>query len=427
MTGSRVLQPQRAIPLTSLGVARVMASDVSTPYRRLIAVTTDESDRARLVAVDLEGGTVAWAQDLPGRPGDSIQVSPDGALVAVSCGPQGVAVHEADTGRQRQHAATNGPAGAVAWRPEGTGFAVAVAGQVERWDASATALSRSGTERAGRSPTEGALAVAYAPSGDHLAIGTNNPAVYISRVGAQSRSLSPLTTAVGWLRWNGAGSLLAVGGMGAGGAIAVFAGAQASLDDPFGPPAQVAGEIPAAPMTVPRWFGQGGWDPAGELLAVGASDGSVLLWRAASNAVDTFAGHAGSPVTETHWCDDVLVTVGGYPDRTVGVWGYGAPQPPGEDPAEPLPAEVLLKAVGPRAAEARLLFDCILRGPDEQSRLAAKLRLDDALQCRFTRLSPGRYWLSVDTKADVAWPVSPRRVEVAGVAGRTEAVEIRFG
>jgi len=41
MTGPRVLQLVRAIDFASLGVRRVFGFDVSTAYRRILAVTAD--------------------------------------------------------------------------------------------------------------------------------------------------------------------------------------------------------------------------------------------------------------------------------------------------------------------------------------------------------------------------------------------------
>lgn len=386
---ARTLHPVRAIELTPLGVRRVLACDVSAPARRIVAVVVDEAQHASLIGLDLDDGRLQWTEPLEGVPGESVQVSPDGARAAVSVAGR-VAVHAVDTGRRLRSGPTAGPAGALAWRPDGTGLAVAVGGEVELWDVAAEAVTRTGVLRAGRTPTEGVLSVAWAPSGECLAVGTTNPAVYIARVGAASRSLAPLTTAVGWLSWNAAGDLLATGGLGTGGAVTVFAGAAATLDDPFGPPAS----------------------------AVGASDGSILLWQAASGTVDTFTAHPDSAVSQTRWAGDELVTVAGYPDLSVRVWGHSVPAPP-----HPPTATLTVVASGPQAAAARTLFAFVVRG---RSTPAAG-RLDDSQRCTFAGLVPGAYRVVADTKADVPWAVEPRAVEVVCHPGETQTVQFRFG
>ena len=130
--------------------------------------------------------------------------------------------------------------------------------------------------------------------------------------------------------------------------------------------------------------------------------------------------------------------VGPTPNSTVAV--VAPPIPP---PSAPLAGEggvvvrdhrgqppvitsIVVHAEGPMASQARALFTIILSRPDDPH-VHRTAKLDDSLQCTFTELAPGHYWLTIDTKADIGWGATPSQVEIVCPPGSTQDVVVRFG
>ena len=243
--------------------------------------------------------------------------------------------------------------------------------------------------------------------------------MYIGRAGQQSGSLTPVPGVVHRVAWNAAGELLAAAGLGTGGAISVWADATAMVDEPFAAGARLVRTFSAPGQ---GWFGRMTWDPSGRLLAVGRnSDEFTVSDVTSGETVQTFPAHPGSPTTEAHWKDDLLVTVSGWPDRTFRIWGEHAP-------TESSPTStIIVRAEGPMVQQASGLFAISLSGPDNRQLARGTARLDESGRCTFAKLPPGRYWLTIDTKADIGWGATPSRVEIVCRPESTEDVVIRFG
>jgi Anaphase-promoting complex subunit 4 WD40 domain len=416
----RELHLQRTIAPPQPAFGRALAFDFSPTTRRLVAIAESQGGRAHLFVFDLDSGNVVVMAPLPPKPGELVALSPHGDLVVVPLGEQKqLAVHDVATGTERHRQATDGAAGMVDWHPAGTSFAVIAGRRIEVWDLAGGQLTRGRSLPGGRTELEWPMSVAFHPDGVHFAIGTNNPAVYIGKDGQQSRSLTPLQGAVHRLAWNATGELLAAAGFGTGGAISVWAEATVMVDQPFGAGARLVRTFPAPGQ---GFFERMTWDPSGQFLAVGTSSGEFTVSDVASGEImQRFAAHPGSPTTEAHWKGDLLVTAGGWPDRTFRIWGENAG-------AEPAPTSgIVVRAVGPMAQQARGLFAFSLSGPDNRLLARGTARLDESGRCTFSKLPPGRYWLTIDTKADITWGATPTRVEIVCRPDSTENVVIHFG
>jgi hypothetical protein len=97
-------------------------------------------------------------------------------------------------------------------------------------------------------------------------------------------------------------------------------------------------------------------------------------------------------------------------------------------PQMPSPTStIVVRAEGPMAQQARGLFAISLSGPDNRQLARGTARLDESGRCTFAKLPPGRYWLTIDTKADITWGATPSRVEIVCRPDSAEDVVIRFG
>jgi WD domain, G-beta repeat len=285
-----------------------------------------------------------------------------------------------------------------------------------------TQLSRRRRAVGGRSELEWVMSIAFAPNGDFYAIGTNEPAAYVGTETMQSPAFTPLHGPVEQLAWSADGALLATRGLGTGSAIAVWADPTAPLINPFGPGPSLARTFPAP---AGGFLGAMAWDPSAQLIAMGGSDGELMLWNVPAAAEEQrLVPHQGAAVIGAEWRQDVLVTAGAYPDRTFRVWGRG---PGSQSGGGGDPATIVAQAEGPHVDVAIAVFSLILRGPDDQRLARSTGRFDPTGRCTFGALPPGRYWLTPDTKADVPWPVRPPQAQVLCLPGRTQDVSFRFG
>lgn len=81
-------------------------------------------------------------------------------------------------------------------------------------------------------------------------------------------------------------------------------------------------------------------------------------------------------------------------------------------------------AGGEHARDAASLYTVYLRGPDDRSKVQTDGRFDARGTCTFSGLADGRYWMLIDTKADVGYSVWPRRTEVRFGPGQPDRVRI---
>ena len=96
----------------------------------------------------------------------------------------------------------------------------------------------------------------------------------------------------------------------------------------------------------------------------------------------------------------------------------------GQPPAR---SGIVVRAEGPMASQARTPFGISLSGPDDRNLARGTAKLDESLRCTFANLPPGRYWLTIDTKADIAWGATPSRLEIVCRPDSIENVVVRFG
>jgi len=149
-------------------------------------------------------------------------------------------------------------------------------------------------------------------------LGTNAPAVYISRGNAQSPALTPATNgAVYMVERNAAGDRLAAAGFGEGGEISIWRDPKQAVDSPFERKYELLQKI--SPPAGQPW-GKLTWDPTGQLLAFGEMS-TLGIWDAASGSLlKSITAHPNSSVLEAHWKRDSLISVGAFPDKNFHIW-----------------------------------------------------------------------------------------------------------
>jgi hypothetical protein len=88
---------------------------------------------------------------------------------------------------------------------------------------------------------------------------------------------------------------------------------------------------------------------------------------------------------------------------------------------------IAVHASGPQAKQAQSLYTVFLHGPDDPRLPQDSGRFDASLTCTFPTLSLGHYRVTVDTKADVPFRVTPSQVGVECQARQVAQVIFRFG
>jgi WD40 repeat protein len=298
------------------------AFDFSLGSGLLVAVLEKVNAPTRLFVFDLLKGNIRFRPIISksGRAHiKAISLSPDGGTAAIPMGAdQQIALWNVATGTLIVQAAVDGAADDVHWHPAGQTLAVVAGKNVEIWQFASGALTRQRSIRASRSATEFPMAARWSPDGEYLAIGTNAPAVYISKGNAQSPALTPATKgSVYMVEWNAAGDRLATAGFGSGSEIAIWRDPKQAVDSPFDRKYELLQKIP--PPAGQPWR-KLTWDPTGQLLAFGEMS-TLGIWDAASGSlVKSIAAHPKSAVLEAHWKGDSLITVGAFPDKHFRIW-----------------------------------------------------------------------------------------------------------
>ena len=77
-------------------------------------------------------------------------------------------------------------------------------------------------------------------------------------------------------------------------------------------------------------------------------------------------------------------------------------------------------------ADAADIFSIFLSGPDDERLYRAQARFGADGRYRFSNLPEGRYWLSVDSKADVGFGPNPSRRTVSCQGRGPSGVDFEF-
>jgi WD40 repeat protein len=311
-----------------------MAFDFSEASGSLVALVAKTDGPTRVFAFDLASGSIRWQEIITSNSNaniDAIALSPNGRLALVPTGAdREITLWNADTGALLDRKPTGGDAGDVDWHPAGELLAVVAGKGIEIWGMTGDTLERQRMFNASRTEGEWPLAARWSPDGAYLAIGTNDPAVYISKSdgSTQSPMLAPQPSAsVSMTEWSPTGDFLAAATPGAGSTILIWKDPRMAVDSPFEQKYMLVSTITAA---AGQSLGKLTWDPSGRMLAVGDSASNLRVYDAASGSLlKSFPAHPNSAVIEAHWKGDELITVGAYPDKDFRVWRVSITSIPG--------------------------------------------------------------------------------------------------
>ena len=204
----------------------------------------------------------------------------------------------------------------VDWSPDGKTLAVVAGKWIEIWGVDT--FERKKTIKASRAATEWPSVANWSPDGAYLAIGTNNPALYIGKNGTQSSGLQPNTKGSIYVaEWNAGGNMLATVGFGSNSNIAIWKDPKNAVDFPFEKKYDLIRTIESTPNT--SW-NKLIWDPSGKLIICGDNKKNLFIWNAASGQVVKTFQPTNSNTSEVKWKGRFLVTVGTYPDKFFKIW-----------------------------------------------------------------------------------------------------------
>jgi WD40 repeat protein len=350
-----------------------------------------------------------------------ISVSPDGTMVALPEGKENrVSIYNLVTGKRVASGKTDGRANYTSWNPDGSSIAVVNGKEVELWSLEPFKRIKFIPGARARDNTEWVMAAEWSPDGKFLAIGTNNPSVYISEPdkGRQSPSLTPLQGTAYRVVWSPSGNLLAVDGFGTGSAMNVFADPASKVLDPFNPKTKHLKKLKAPGN---RYWTSVAWSPKGELLAY--TDNSSRLFIRDINTdklVERFTPRPKHSISDMQWRGDKLITVGN--DKKFSVWKLSEN---GNDSSATGSGSCAISGkVFGSGVNSASIFSISLYGPDNKTIPRATKHFSNALNYEFSNLPNGRYWLTVDTKADT--PIGPHPPERLVQCAGTEIKNINF-
>lgn len=262
------------------------AMDIYPQKNLLAAVTRDRSKRVyRLFLINYLNGKVVKQKVITENRNAQIKcvkISPNGKFVAVAeGGDKAFSIWDATTGMHLGRAKTEARAASLAWHPNGTKIAVACKGQVELWKVTQPAAREKFIRGARASDFGWTTAVAWSPDGNYLAIGTNEPAVYISNMtkGAQSSTLQPKPKgSVHQLEWNAGGTMLAARGFGFKSTLVVWKDPKNAVDHPFDKDYQHL--VTFDPQSYTGTWTKMGWSPKGTVLALADNEKTLYFFNA---------------------------------------------------------------------------------------------------------------------------------------------------
>ncbi len=305
----------------------VEAFDFEMRNHLLAAVIEESGGPTRLFIINWKTGDIAKRVTLSPNKGigiESVKFSPDGKTIAVATGQdREIMLWNVRSGTLIDKKRTDAPAGSVDWHPDGKMLAVAAKEYIEIWEVDP--LNRKKSVRGARTPNIGwTMSSQWSPDGNYLAIGTNEPAVYIHHygLGRQSGTLVPKPKgSVYMVAWNSDGNLLASAGFGRGGTIKIWKDPKKAVDVPHGKKYQMIREFNPSHSPGVEWWTKMIWDPSGRVLAFGDNQSNFLFQDISSGSLlKKFIPHKGSTTMEAHWKGDYLITLGSYPDKTFRVW-----------------------------------------------------------------------------------------------------------
>jgi WD40 repeat protein/DNA-binding SARP family transcriptional activator len=284
--------------------AAVFGPSFTTDGSLVAAAWTDQGTVR--VADSATGRVVRMVPDIPDP--DQTAFSPNGRLLAVT-GSLNVVVIDLDTGEEALDLRESGPAGGVAWSPDGRYIAAAgfdAGGQV--WDAATGALRSALVGQ-----TETVASVAWSPDSTQLATGGSDGVARMWQIGEEGErlllSLSAPEGTGGGVAFSPDGTQLMAAG-GTDGGVRIWDVGPTGDTEVANLPGPVDGAVE--------------FMPDGRRVAAGSGWGSVTVWDPQTNAVHTI----GRPAGASDWGvappfdvspDGKAVAITG-PDTTVRAW-----------------------------------------------------------------------------------------------------------
>ena len=245
----------------------------------------------------------------------SLKFSPDGNYIAIAMEREKqIAIWNVSPLSLRDKKATDADASTVDWHSNGTKLAIVAGKKVEIW--TIDPFQREKFINASRSATEWPGVATWSPGGDYLAIGTNNPAVYIDKNGRQNGMISTKGS-VHVAEWNAGGSMIASVGFGSNGNINVWKDPKMAVDSPYQTKYQLLKTISSTPST---WWTRLNWDPSGRVIAYGDNQKNLFFLNPVSGQLIKTMQPTNSNTNHLCWKGNYVVTVGSYPDKKFKIW-----------------------------------------------------------------------------------------------------------
>ncbi len=307
--GSITIQPHKNF--TSEG--KVTTFDFTTNDWLLAAVVNDTEGRPILSIRDWNTGDVKHRVTISNSVHlgiEGLRFSPDGTRIAIATGQdREIGIWNAATGALMEKVKTKGPTLRLDWHPTGEMLAVTVKEYVEIWKVKP--LKKKKQIRGAITPSAGlTTSVKWSADGRYLAMGTNEPAVYIHNYRTKKTSGMLLPRVKGFVEtvaWNASDDMIAAAGYGKEGPIHVWKNPKSAADEPYERLYQLTSIFD--PRTGQSW-GKMTWDPKGEIVAFGDNRGQFYFWDIPTGMLlHKFTPHPEGMARMAVWRGHLMITL----------------------------------------------------------------------------------------------------------------------